>query len=54
MDVFIEEGVFFVDVRNLLEVRSLGKIKGVLNILIDELCLRLDEIFKDKKIVLYC
>ena len=54
VDALIEEGAFFVDVRNSSEVRSLGKIKGALNIPIDELRSRLDEIPKDKKIVLYC
>lgn len=54
VDALIEEGAFFVDVRDSSEVRSLGKIKGALNIPIDELRSRLDEIPKDKKIVLYC
>ncbi|WP_025724747.1 FAD-dependent oxidoreductase [Acholeplasma granularum] len=48
------EGALFVDLRSKEEVLALGKIPGSINIAIDELKSRINEIPLDKKIILYC
>lgn len=42
------------DVRNPEELESLGFIKGAINIPVDQLRQRMDELPKDKEIVIYC
>lgn len=52
VEKYLNEGkVFFLDVRTPEEVKELGTLPGYVNIPIDELPKRLDEIPKDKLII---
>ena len=49
----LPENTLIIDVRTELE-RSIGKIENSINIPLEELRARIDEVPKDKKIILYC
>lgn len=53
VDALVENGAILLDVRTQEEV-DLGKIKGSINIEVDQLRERLGELDKQKKIVVYC
>lgn len=46
-----DESIFFLDVREPSELEELGTVEGYVNIPIDELADRLDEIPRDKRIL---
>lgn len=50
----IEEGALFLDVRNTMERFGNGFIEGSLHIEIEDLYERINEVPKDKKVVVYC
>ena len=54
VDKLIEEGAYLIDVRSKEEYKNLGHINQATNIPIDELRERINEIPKNKKIILYC
>jgi len=53
VDALVEKGATLLDVRSAEEV-NLGKINGSINISVDDLRERMDELDKNKKIVVYC
>lgn len=53
VDALVEQGATLLDVRTPEEI-ELGKINGSINIDVDELRNKLDELDKSKKIVVYC
>lgn len=50
----LTNGQVLLDVRNPGELNSVGYIEGAINIPVDELRQRMDELPKDKEIVIYC
>ena len=50
-EMLADEGIFLLDVREPSELEELGTVEGYVNIPIDELADRLDEIPKDKRIL---
>lgn len=54
LDKYYNDDAFIIDVRSNVEVMNTGLIHNAINIPIDELRLRINEIPKNKKIILYC
>lgn len=50
----LNENQILLDVRNPAELQNVGFIKGAINIPVDQLRQRMDELPKDKEIIIYC
>lgn len=50
----LNENQILLDVRNPVELTNVGYIKGAINIPVDQLRQRMDELPKDKEIIIYC
>lgn len=50
----LNENQILLDVRNPAELQNIGFIKGAINIPVDQLRQRMDELPKDKEIIIYC